>query len=350
MKDYLAEARTLTEIFLPGVAITEIAENCLSMPKPSDYSDVSGWPERPVKIHAWNALAFAMSQISPGQFWPRDHGITWVCGRQVTYWLASDRVDSVLSARATAAELGAEPSGWSLGSVARTVLEWVDCPQKGGGGIVPLLSQSRSVGYYDCKPGWYPSATLIDVQSCYFALWERLPSLRVSYHNAGLQWHKMSEEERGRHRDACVCVAPNKLLRNAVVGAAVGGATGKEYKCWSGGRKLTMGLGEGSNAAAAALVVRTGYELCYRAAVESDSVMSSVDCILTERIPPAVSSWSRVGLRSRIVANGESDVIRCGVYRCGQKYTQPYRIGDRMRAEFPRDKFAGPFLVDLWAA
>ena len=282
------------------------------------------------KPHSWKSAAQDLSQIAPGQWWPRDTGITWVCGAKTAYILDRNNVHSVVNSRGALADLKIEP-GWTVGGCARRLLSWLNITQKPGDSV-ELLRDAH--GYYDCAPGWYPAATLLDVQSCYWHLFDRLPSLRVGLHaNGGVQWYPMTVQEAARREKMAEVIGWVKPLRNTMVGACLGSMKPRAYFCK--GERCTLNLGPGPLAPAARLVIRTGYELTRRAAQESDSILSCVDSVITPHacIP---SAWSNAGLKVRTKSHGDAEIVRSDVYRIGSVMTESYRRGDRLWSPVPR--------------
>lgn len=306
--------------------------------------------------HGWGQAAYTLATLLPGQLWNGRRSVSWVCGRPRTGEApvrcrlidVDDRL-KIREAQDTLADLGIRDGWlWSVGACARAALSWVADPA-----TVPsnteILLEGIEVGYHDCAPGVYDPLTLFDVSAYYYNLAARLPSLRVEASRSGaLHWQPMRPDESARWRDLLQAVEGCKVLRNSLVGCAMG-ARGKR-KAWVGdparpgrARQITLGLPGGPFRGAGLLVIRSAYELCNIASLQCSSVYSTIDSVATESaLPPKV--WVDLGLAVERKAAGLGVICRRGCWSVGPKQTLPYKAGYRLsvpvsRAETPQIQY-----------
>lgn len=293
----------------------------------------------------WKTLARQLSVRMPGTWWASKHSLTWnLSGRHVEYCIDRMIVPQIQTARAAAERAGIEKPGWTPGRLARQIVRYIDCSQNGRGNCEQLVDGRQA--YLSCLPGEYEEMSLIDVQSCYWQLFSKLPSLRCHFHgNASkIQFYPMDSGQNARFAAVVKEMACAKLVRNAIIGAMRGSDEPAPY--YYRGEKRYLRLAGGPNWAAAAVIVRTAWELTQQAASECDSVLTMVDSVCTADLdPPPV--WRGVGLTVRRVAHGPADIIRPGVFAVGERASHDYMMGDRNRT-FVAMAPPPPYLVGVW--
>lgn len=293
----------------------------------------------------WGLVAREASLLSGGQWWLSSEGVTWMEGRRVSWLIHPDALPPVHQARTLLRQMGLT-CGWSVGSAARALLRFCFDGGVYESGVERLMS-GLPFGYCEVAPGRLRQAFLFDVESCYFSLLSRLPAVRISLLRDGsILFHRHTDDEWAKWRDVLAVVRNYKLLRNAIVGCALGrsGAT----PCFVRGERREIRGERGALRGAALLVVRTAYELCALAARESDAVYAHVDCVITPcGVAPSV--WRSKGLEVRLQASGEADVRARGIYRVGGKATKWYAAGSRFvqreeRPALPPEMFSNQWL------
>lgn len=288
----------------------------------------------------WKVTARELSRILPGQFWASNTSVTWVCGRDVVHLIDHDMIPHVLNARSACARIGAGAGG-TVGACARRILEWAAEPERKGS--IPPQIDMINPNYLETLPGQYKQGTMYDVQSCYWSLFCRLPSLRLAYDAGRIVWIQMTGQEQERIQRMKEELAREKVLRNTVVGVCRGG-NARIYYCR--GEKCSLPATPGPFQRAAKLIYRTAWELCRRAAEEADTVYACVDSVCS--IGRSPSAWKAAGLTTRVVCAGWSDICRPGVYRVGRKATEDYRRGVRSRQRWRRPAPVQEEVCGLW--
>lgn len=267
------------------------------------------------------------STFLPGQWLPKEGGLTWANGSRRAYLVAPERLRAVIEAHAVAEGLGLDP-GWSIGSCARAILRWVAEPQFPYRGAWGLFADAGTQ-YHLAAPGTYPDADYYDVSSYYYTLMRGLPSLRVvALPGLPLVWGGLTRAERGRWERALLAVRDHKLLRNALWGCSLGSLGGQPFY-HQGVRKRT-GPAPGLFVGAGCLVARTAWEMTREAAEEVCAPLSNVDSVIAlgGRYP---SIWDRHGFRVVREAEGDAEVYSVYNYRVGGRATDWYRWGSRFR-------------------
>ncbi len=279
----------------------------------------------------FDQVARDLSQVNGGMWHYRSAGLSWVNGSQRWYCCHEGALPTLFEARAVCGALGLVP-GWSLGSCATALLRYV-----GPGDCAPWTPRPLRLGcpwaYLRCRPGTCDDATLYDVTAYYYSLARRLPCLRAYPGLDGcLRWGGWQKGEEGRWRAVIDAVGPAKGLRNALVGCAVGSPAGRP--CYFRGALRRVKLPPGPFGTAFLLVVRSGAELTWRAARESEALWAHTDAVLCPR-GNAPAAWGAAGLEVRAVARGEAEVCSLTVYRCGLKCTRWYKAGSRVQVPEP---------------
>jgi hypothetical protein len=273
----------------------------------------------------WQEACKRLSAVNPGQWWPRESGLTWKLGSLVLYVNEVGVMYDVRQSRACLELLGIDPV-WTIGGNARLLLRWIG-PSEGLNRNAEKMLAGAGIGYHDCIPGEYPYAQYYDVSSCYFRLLQRLPTLRLLLAGDKLLRKPLRPSEAAKWRDLLEAVERVKLLRNSLWGAALGSlepipfyAKGEQqWKSSYGGPFRTAGI----------LVGVSAWELCREASIEAHSVYSMTDSVVSpDRSRPR--SWDAVGLPVRVDASGEAHVCMRGIYRVGKKETYYYKMGSRL--------------------
>lgn len=292
----------------------------------------------------WNRFCKWGSSHLPGQWWPKETGCTWQVGRRCAWFNEVSMIGRILDAVECARSFGLEP-GWSIGSAARCLLRWIGKSQRPLTSDLALLHDTGR-SYQDCRPGVYDGATLYDAAGYYFGLWTRLPCLRVHVHSSGrLLWHHEPAQETRRRWDVADAVKERKLLRNAIVGCSTGKAAGTRF--WHRGVCKTIRFGPGLFRASGLLVCRTGWELTHRASLETDSVYSNVDCVVSlDGLYPQV--WDDYGVAHEAKARGHAVICNPICYKVGHRETKWYTRGSRLRETLVRPGLTPYQWCDQW--
>ena len=279
----------------------------------------------------WSEVCQWASRTEGGQWWPKEHGLTWCCGSRYQWIVEPEQVEPILKAREIT--LGfADKVGYSVGSCARKLLLYAGPPQYAYRSNHAFLSDI-TWGFQSCSPSMVADATMLDVKSYYYSLLTRLPTWRLTLRAGGrIAWHGDFPGESDRRAAILGAVADHKLLRNALVGCMTGRTTGSVYY-HAGDRCLHRG-GPGPFQGAGWLLVRSAYELTRSAAIETGSILSNVDCVTTTggRWP---SIWDRCGLVVETRASGEAEICAPTIYKIGTRATKFYLEGSRFRDHIP---------------
>jgi len=202
------------------------------------------------------------------------------------------------------------------------------------------------------NPAYRAPVVLWDVKSYYYNMISRLPSVRVSVFRNAVKFWNLRPDERARWRDVLDAVRDNKPLRNTIAGACLGSfkpslaftsAPDKKASTTETGtvRRIAVPGSAGPFRAAGLLVVRSGYELCQRQYIDSNSVYGTIDSIANSGTRPKV--WESVGLTATVKAGGNAEVCHRGSYRIGAFQTKPYATGSRIAA--PKDAGEPPAIL-----
>lgn len=275
---------------------------------------------------SWAAAAAWLSQHVGGRVFPGPCGLAWVCGARVERILEPEYLAIVRDARTICEAVGVE-GGWTVGRCALSLLGHVGPAQYPYKGFFHEW-QGETWGYHDCTPGTWPGGMQWDVRACYFTLLCRLPCLRVTVRAGRPSFVGWRAGEEARWRRVLELVEGHKVLRNSLVGCALGSVAGRRY--FHRGRAGTAPGRLGPFRPAGLLVCRTAYELCCEASWEVSSVYSATDSVVSVggEYP---SCWEAAGLDVRLVAEGETDVCTTAVYCVGGVSTHYYERGSRFR-------------------
>jgi hypothetical protein len=283
--------------------------------------------------HDTITLALALSAQVGGQVWWSNSGLTWVRGRATQYAVRADALGDVLRARAVCESVGADPA-WSVGACARALLAFV-----GRGGTFSEHAKRAVAGrwhYYRVRVATGEQGELWDIDSAYYQLLCRAPSpFPVFISPDRWLWAWGTSEQMERWARVLIGVGAEKVLRNAIVGCALG-ADGSTVCACKGELLRVKPRGTGW-VGIGALVVRTLYELTGAGASETQAVYSNTDCVLVpERTQQPPRVWRDAGLACSLRATGAYDVRGVGVYRIGTHATKPYQTAStRQPAPLP---------------
>ncbi len=281
-------------------------------------------------FNSWASLAWQLSQILGGQFWPGENGCTWSNGPYAIWMTSAKKEEDIKRARAILHKItGIEDLPCSVAGCARTLLGWVGVRQPRPKSCEQLLTGIKH-HYQHCTPKTSTRATLFDVKACHATLLSRMPSPLISICNGKILFRPLPREVRQRWIDATNGMYEHKGLRNAFIGNMMGAGSGKnKLVFYSHGNRSPGPHFSGVLRPAGLLVVRTAYELCAEVVAESRAIYSNQDCVITEDGLHDSNAWSRAGLRVELRAEGESEICSVGVYRVGQKQTKWYEAGSR---------------------
>jgi hypothetical protein len=292
----------------------------------------------------WGEAAQWLSRSHGGVFIPTDVGLVWRCGNRTERLMIPEYYDLVVEARAVCVQLGCPP-GDSIGQCARNILKWIGRRQYPEKGLWNTF-HDQMFGYHDCSPGTYELGVQYDVSAYYYTLWCKLPCLRCSLgHDGRIIWHQEGSEEGQRREKVAELVKSCKVLRNSLVGCALGSST--PMNGFHKGQRISMKPSLGPFRPSSIVTIRTAYELCQIASEYCSSVYTMTDSVLSigGEYP---ETWEKYGFRVRIVGQGEADICTTAVYRIGNDPTHFYDRGSRYRRAVPREPLGDVRLYDKW--
>lgn len=328
--------------------------NCGYLTRPMEL-EPSAWSATPT-IGGFLAAAYELACRLPGQLWPSDSGVSWVCGRGGPHGLLvnPDTLPGVTDAQRQLAQLGCIPAlPWTRGRLCRAALSWVADIKS-----LPVASEHIMEGipwgYHSCTPGNYQNVAMFDVRAYYYGLLRWLPSLRVAVNRRlEIEWLPMSDLERDRWEYLLQIAGSDKLLRNSLAGCAMGGKgsrmiyqRGPGKQTWpdgsavrhfdpnAGAHRVSMRLPATPWRAAGLVLVRAGAEMAMIAASETGSVYTTVDSVVT-RTGGAPTVWKSKGFAVELKASGDADIRRRGSWRVGNLQTPTYAAGYRVAVGVP---------------
>lgn len=330
-------------------AALEDLYNCGYITRPQQLEGVAYAATPTIGTDRWDTIAYELASRLNGTLWPGAQGVTWVCGRDAPHGMLVNvnSLQDLKSAQNVLADMGCLPKlPWTRGRMARAALKWV-CDLEKSSHRTSHIMEGAKYQYHSCKSGVYKGAKLYDVSSYHYRLLQWAPSLRVSVSpNLNVHWGPFSDHERGRFRDLLQGVEGDKLLRNSLVGCAMGGsgrtaaymrgpgerfrADGSERYRWRADATAhcrMMELSPSPYRGVGLIIVRSAYELCAIAARETQSVYSTADSVCTiDGSKPRV--WDDLGLLTRVIGEGDADIIKNGCWRVGLRETQTYRLAE----------------------
>jgi hypothetical protein len=184
------------------------------------------------------------------------------------------------------------------------------------------------------------------MRAAYYSILSRLPSPRVHVDRNGVFFGGFLDgREEERWRLAMALVGEHKGLRNCLIGCASGGGDGATY--YAKGEPHTLKGKMGPLRSGAFLVVRTVWELCHLAAVQTGAVYANVDSVITpEGAYPDI--WETFGMELKREAAGVADICTLGVYKVGAKETLWYAHGARWSNPSVPPPPPSRYLVQEW--
>lgn len=305
-------------------------QEALAGPMPGEWRAGLEWltPEWATGIPSdgWDAFACRMSTGQGGLWFPSEAGCTWALGSRAYRVQEPAYARLVLDCQDVARSLGLEP-GYTVGACALALLKYIGPPSYPYKGLIACYGD-RYCNYQDVTPGEHEWALKVDVRSCYASLWRRLPSLRPIWEPGRITWGAQDDGEAERRARVDQAVADRKVLRNSLVGCALG-ATAPRVSYHRGQRKMVKGR-MGPFRPAGLLVMRTAYELCRIASHQADSIHTNTDHIVTATGSyPTV--WGDVGLVVDDSTEGPAEVCSLVSARVGRWETHYYTRGSRYK-------------------
>lgn len=246
--------------------------------------------------------------------------ITWQCGRNSVKVINERNLPMIEDARDIAVQLVGDPCGWTIGSIARKLVAWI-----GSAGDLPTTLARRNVidcwSFKKCNPCTMELGTMYDLDSCFFTILTRAVTLRPRFTTKGLIWTSPEDGEEQRFRELLEAVKGHKLLRNAIIGAMVGGSKSKAF---AKGKSHTFWTNRGPRVELGAAVVRTAYELTMLETNALGAVYANTDAVIVPGdVEPKI--WKAAALPYKIVDRGEAVIQGIGLYKIGNTVTKAYR-------------------------
>lgn len=325
------------------------------------------WAGTPT-MGGWCDVAYELACRLPGQLWPGNHGVTWVCGRGGPHGMIIDHasIHQLRDAQEALAGIGLRVEvPWSRGRLCRAALSWVADPDTIPTGTDHIM-EGVSHAWFHCTPGTYDSLNAYDVRSFYYSLSRYAPGPRVwCTKESEVVWGGHTDHEKGRWRDLLSVVGNDKLLRNSLVGCAMGSkharpvymrGPGKPtyedgnpkpfFDPTAGAHRRHLTLSGTPWRALGLLIARSAYELCGIASYETGSVYSATDSVFTTGNSPQI--WSEYGFETELKASGQAEVYCRGVWRVGNLATPTYLSGARDTIETPPSELPRRMVHQKW--
>lgn len=296
----------------------------------------------------WSSIARELSVILPGTFLPQvtRGGLVWQKGSITAGRLVFERnLKQIRLAqrlvRYLMGELDEHSIPWSIGGACNKCLRWSVAPQKWVPKSGKLLMNDqfgeRDFQYHDCSPGAYKYVYQWDASGYYWNLISRLESPRVSIGsnpNRPVIFEPLETEEAAKWRELIDLTQPGDKgiggsIYKSIWGSMLGSNPTQKQIIYSRGKLVKPYFRAGVLRAGAMLVSRMGSELCHLAALETDSLYSTVDSV-TSLSPNRPVVWQAQGLPSRCKWEGEGDIRGRGCWRIGVNQTIPYKLGQGM--------------------
>lgn len=289
-------------------------------------------------------LGRELSKRLGGSFFSGRGYLSWSYGSRAITILDRSSWVRVESARHIVETITGEVPGFTIGQLARALVEWIG-PAVSTSSVAARRSLEECWRFYMCKPCKLEQASMYDLESCFYTLLSRVKTVRPVFTKKDLLWvDEATPGEESRFRRVVEAVAFHKELRNALVGAMIGGATGRFY---SKGEPHDFKAKKGPRAELGAAVVRTAYELCQLQAKVAGAVYANTDSIIVEGCEEPLI-WSAAQLPYRLLARGPGDVQAIGKYQVGTqgqpyfKRTAYYRDGDDFCVEQEPSRVVNP--------
>lgn len=288
--------------------LTEIEERVWLIDAPG------GHPEETCR-----ALSLA---VPAGTWWVHSGCYYHQQGRRMSYYLHPERFRDLLVARSVAEAILGEPVGWSFTRINNALLQWAAAPLPTGRSLPEHLVPPLDWGFNAYLPGRHGWRRLVDVTSAYHQLLRRLPSPRLLW-EAGRQpfWSLLDSGERARWNALLDATEPHKPFRLTLHGTMLG--TIRPQASYRRGERFERKGASGQYRAAAALIVRSLYELVGLEAVRTGTEFAATDCLLL-RAGEHPELWEGVGLEWSVRGEGEAHVKSPGCYKVGERRTLDY--------------------------
>jgi hypothetical protein len=288
--------------------------------------------------HSWEKIACELSKIlTSGQWWPGHNGVTYVNGCYVVWIQDYKMYNAIRSARRIVKKLtNLQNPPYSVTSCGRKCIKWTEVEQRiftidTSKMIWSLEDEKRLWHYRHCKPiSKHPDLTLWDVSAFYYTILNFMPSPVVSILDGEITFHPLAFEKRKKWSRMIEEISEDKGLRNSMIGGMYAGGGNASYH---NGIGTLWDKREGPIAGAAALVVRTGYELCSKVVKETNAYLACTDSAATTDRHNAPKAWTELGfkvhikedVKTGILAQGEADIRAVGNYCINGVMTEEYR-------------------------
>lgn len=269
----------------------------------------------------WNFhLVKRASAETNGQWFLGREAIVTSCGPHSAICLHPAVLGAAMKGRATVAAITGHEQGWTTGQQARRIVKWLGIKRRASSLAAQRLAETEW-HYRLCSPGWFEYGELWDIRAAYWQIVRRFETPAIIWTDEGFIPVWVDDETMLRWQILMERLEPDKRLRNALVGAMIGGGQGTI--AFKRGELFSLPRVRGPMHDLGAAVVRICYEACELQAQHSDAVYSNTDnVIMPSRGRPTV--WDDLGLTSRMQSRGDVDVRCVGCYRVGDRATDFY--------------------------
>lgn len=274
-------------------------------------------------VDSYVRMALELSELTGGTWYQNGDRLVWTFSRSSVAIHTVDTYAEVIRARETAkAILGRESEKKTVSSLARELLEWIDPEPETPNRELVKTNISGGKQYLYCSPKVISDAKHIDITSAYYTTLSRFPTEKPTGERDGKIIWKKPDESTERFRQAVSAIAPDKILRNALVGTMSRGMSGK-MRVFVGGRSKEVNTGMSPWADTGTLVWRTMNEVMRDARKETNAALSIVDCLICDS-DATPKTWERYNLPYKTVSRGEADIHSVVSFRVGNRATIPY--------------------------
>lgn len=222
--------------------------------------------------------------------------------------------------RATVSRITGKKEGWTTGQQARKIVAWLGTKRRATSIAAERLAETNW-HYQLSEPCELDYGELWDVRAAYWQILRRFESPHVIWTDDTIIPAYADDEVMYRWEIMLDRLDGDKRLRNAIVGAMVGGGAGAI--AFRRGELFSLPSVRGPMHDLGAAVVRICYELTELQAGTCDAVYANTDCVLI-RDGGVPTFWDDIGLESRRQAQGVTDVRCIGCYKCGEHHTDYY--------------------------
>ncbi len=213
-----------------------------------------------------------------------------------------------------------EAKGWTTGQQARAVVKWLGTVRRPSSVAIARLAETNW-HYHLAVPGELEYAELWDIRAAHWQILRRFESPHIIWTDDSFISAYADDEVMTRWESMLGKLEYDKRLRNAIVGAMIGGGSGAI--AFRRGDLFSLPQSRGPMHDLGAAVVRVCYEITELQADDVDTVYANTDCVMI-RDGDHPHVWDELGVVSRLQARGESDVRCIGCYRCGEVQTAFY--------------------------